>query len=174
MRFDIGVGSRIWRRACESLAGDIQSSLLRSGPSGYWNNLCTCLHAILAVNINPLQLGVGTCGGALLADQGRASGVLVDYGAQQSARHGHARFGRRFPGLYRQWDAAHPVQLIGHSMGGQTVRMLVQMLRDKVRPPRLRTAAASVAPVRSACSAAATSCCASKPTARPCTRENPL
>jgi hypothetical protein len=65
-------------------------------------------------------------------------GGRVDYGARHAARHGHARFGRTFPGLYPRWDAAHPVHLIGHSMGGQTARMLVQMLRDQVPPLQQR------------------------------------
>jgi triacylglycerol esterase/lipase EstA (alpha/beta hydrolase family) len=69
-------------------------------------------------------------------------GGRVDYGAKHAERHGHARFGRTFPGLYPRWDAAHPVHLIGHSMGGQTARMLVQMLRDQV--PRPATALRAV------------------------------
>ena len=36
-------------------------------------------------------------------------GGTVDYGKEHSARHGHARFGRTFPGLYPAWDAQHPV-----------------------------------------------------------------
>ena len=32
-------------------------------------------------------------------------GGTVDYGKQHSARHGHSRFGRTFPGLFPEWDA---------------------------------------------------------------------
>ncbi len=32
------------------------------------------------------------------------------------------------PALYPQWDAAHPIHLIGHSQGGQTMRSLIQLL----------------------------------------------
>ena len=78
-----------------------------------------------------------TAGGSSVWDRAvelfwQIKGGRVDYGAEHAARHGHARYGRKFAGLYREWDAAHPVHLIGHSMGGQTVRMLVQMLRDEV------------------------------------------
>ena len=60
-------------------------------------------------------------------------GGTVDYGKEHSARHGHARFGRTFPGLYPAWDAQHPVHLVGHSMGGLTARCLVQLLSDNGR-----------------------------------------
>ncbi|MBJ7311869.1 esterase/lipase family protein [Rugamonas sp. CCM 8940] len=32
------------------------------------------------------------------------------------------------PALYPAWDAAHPIHLVSHSQGGQTVRTLVQLL----------------------------------------------
>jgi len=38
--------------------------------------------------------------------------------------------GRDAPGLYPEWDATHPVHLIGHSFGGTTCRALVQLLAD--------------------------------------------
>jgi triacylglycerol lipase len=63
-------------------------------------------------------------------------GGCVDYGALHADANGHLRrpedFYRNgrtcYPGLYRDWDATHPVHLISHSMGGQTARMLVQLL----------------------------------------------
>ncbi|TMW61516.1 hypothetical protein Poli38472_012707 [Pythium oligandrum] len=57
-------------------------------------------------------------------------GGRVDYGPNHAAKHGHARYGRTFPGLYPVWGntPANKVHLIGHSMGGQTVRMLAQLL----------------------------------------------
>lgn len=69
-------------------------------------------------------------------------GGCVDYGAMHANNAGHLRKpedffhnGRTcFPGLYPQWDASHPVHLISHSMGGQTSRMLVQMLAANGAP----------------------------------------
>jgi triacylglycerol lipase len=55
-------------------------------------------------------------------------GGVVDYGAVHSARYGHTRYGRSYPGVYPQWSEAHKVHLIGHSMGGPTSRTLIQLL----------------------------------------------
>ncbi|KAH7485170.1 hypothetical protein KRP22_006331 [Phytophthora ramorum] len=61
-------------------------------------------------------------------------GGQVDYGKKHSATHDHLRFGRNYTGLYPNWGTANSdgsinkVHLVGHSMGGQTVRMLAQLL----------------------------------------------
>ncbi|KAF4319417.1 hypothetical protein BBO99_00006339 [Phytophthora kernoviae] len=61
-------------------------------------------------------------------------GGQVDYGAKHSETHGHSRFGRNYSALYPEWGEANAdgsvnkIHLVGHSMGGQTVRMLAQML----------------------------------------------
>ncbi|WP_261664680.1 esterase/lipase family protein [Deinococcus sp. Marseille-Q6407] len=57
-------------------------------------------------------------------------GGCVDYGAAHSAAAGHRRTDpvKCYPGFYPQWDAAHPVNLIGHSMGGPTSLALVSLL----------------------------------------------
>ena len=59
-------------------------------------------------------------------------GGCVDYGAAYSAKYGFNRFDKAkcYPGIYPQWDAAHPINLLGHSMGGQTSRLLVKLLED--------------------------------------------
>lgn len=36
-------------------------------------------------------------------------------------------------GHYPEWDEDHPIHFVGHSAGGQVVRVLQQMLADKVR-----------------------------------------
>lgn len=61
-------------------------------------------------------------------------GGQVDYGAKHCAIYGHLQKpdGKTYNDpLYTQWDAQHPVHLIGHSMGGQTVRMLSALLAGK-------------------------------------------
>ncbi|GFH41502.1 hypothetical protein Hs30E_00530 [Lactococcus hodotermopsidis] len=57
-------------------------------------------------------------------------GGTVDYGAAHAEEHGHARYGRTFPGIYPTWNAENKIHLIGHSQGGQTSRMLETLLRE--------------------------------------------
>ncbi len=69
-------------------------------------------------------------------------GGRVDYGAAHAHKFGHARFGRSYPGIFsagqsatRRKDVAKGglagrVHLIGHSMGGQTARLLVELLEN--------------------------------------------
>jgi len=40
--------------------------------------------------------------------------------------------GKIFKPLYPEWSAEHPVHLMGHSMGGQTARMLQYLLTQKI------------------------------------------
>ncbi len=61
-------------------------------------------------------------------------GGQVDYGEDHSLAHNHTQrpAGRVYDDpLYPQWNAANPVHLIGHSMGGQTVRMLSALMVGK-------------------------------------------
>jgi triacylglycerol lipase len=62
-------------------------------------------------------------------------GGKVDYGKAHSEEHGHNRYGREFEGLINSWgtedeDGINKIHLIGHSQGGQTVRLLVQLLEE--------------------------------------------
>lgn len=74
-------------------------------------------------------------------------GGCVDYGAVHAARAAHVPFEHRPPGqcwaadpannphgyplaLYPAWDAEHPIHLIGHSQGGQTIRSLITLLEN--------------------------------------------
>jgi triacylglycerol lipase len=57
-------------------------------------------------------------------------GGTVDYGRLHAQKFGHERYGRTYPGLYPQWSETHKIHLIGHSMGGNTSRLLVQLLEN--------------------------------------------
>lgn len=75
-------------------------------------------------------------------------GGRVDYGLAHSLKHKHARFGRLYPGFYPQWgeennqQKTNKIHLLGHSMGGQTIRLLDQLLMEgsadeqQITPPR--------------------------------------
>ncbi len=80
-------------------------------------------------------------------------GGTVDYGQAHAAAHGHARYGRTFPGLYPEWGAmdergqVRKIHLIGHSQGGQTVRVLTALLARGAAEERAVTLAAERSPL---------------------------
>ncbi|MEB7676908.1 YSIRK-type signal peptide-containing protein [Staphylococcus saprophyticus] len=57
-------------------------------------------------------------------------GGIVDYGAAHAERYGHERYGKTYEGVYKDWQPGQKVHLVGHSMGGQTVRQLEELLRN--------------------------------------------
>ncbi len=61
-------------------------------------------------------------------------GGQVDYGFEHSKRYGLIQkpSDKEYIGLYPEWDKNHPVHLIGHSMGGQTARMLQFLLETEI------------------------------------------
>lgn len=62
-------------------------------------------------------------------------GGRVDYGKAHSEKYGHARYGKTFPGIYTKWGeegedgTVNKIHLVGHSMGGQTIRTITQLLK---------------------------------------------
>ena len=61
-------------------------------------------------------------------------GGQVDYGYSHSKKYGLIQYpvDKEYKGLYPEWDENHPVHLIGHSMGGQTARMLQYLLETEL------------------------------------------
>ena len=55
-------------------------------------------------------------------------GGRVDYGAEHAKKFGHKRFGRKYKSKLPEWSENKPVHMIGHSMGGQTIRYLAELL----------------------------------------------
>ena len=57
------------------------------------------------------------------------TGGTADYGIAHARRFGHARFGTAYPApLVPDWGADKPIDLVGHSFGGATARLLMQLL----------------------------------------------
>lgn len=59
------------------------------------------------------------------------TGTVTDYGEAHSAAAGHDRYGRDYTGkaiMGEPWDMKSPINLLGHSFGGETVRMLASLL----------------------------------------------
>ncbi|KXA41730.1 MULTISPECIES: YSIRK-targeted triacylglycerol lipase [Staphylococcus] len=56
-------------------------------------------------------------------------GGTVDYGAAHAEKYGHSRYGRTYAGVFHEWAPGKKVHMVGHSMGGQTIRLLEHFLR---------------------------------------------
>jgi triacylglycerol esterase/lipase EstA (alpha/beta hydrolase family) len=62
-------------------------------------------------------------------------GGTVDYGEEHSRKEGHSRYGRTFTGVYPELGTSDDnglkkIHLVGHSMGGETIRVLAQLLEN--------------------------------------------
>lgn len=56
-------------------------------------------------------------------------GTRVDYGEAHSKEHNHERYGRTYTvPLVENWNSINKINLIGHSFGGETVRLLASLM----------------------------------------------
>ncbi|WP_338845068.1 hypothetical protein V8J88_15355 [Massilia sp. W12] len=107
----------------------------------------------------PDMASYSVCVGPLSSNYDRAielfwkiKGGCIDYGPNHAASHGHERYfknssvarntadARQCPSasaadsknraVYPAWDEAHPVHIVAHSQGGQTARLLAQLLAN--------------------------------------------
>ena len=59
------------------------------------------------------------------------AGTVVDYGEAHSKEHNHDRYGTDFsskPLMGEPWDFESPVNMVGHSFGGPTVRLFASLI----------------------------------------------
>jgi len=99
------------------------------GPINYWgkaNKVDSSGLDLLPVSVGPVSsFWDRAC--ELIA---QIKGLQVDYGQSHSVSCGHKRFGRdyRGKGLFPEWSAVNPVHFVGHSAGGNTVRLAQHLL----------------------------------------------
>lgn len=80
-------------------------------------------------------------------------GGTVDYGKVHSEKYGHARYGRTYKALLPEWGTKDKngdlvkAEFIGHSFGGATARMLLQLLADGSEEERQGTPAGELSPL---------------------------
>lgn len=69
------------------------------------------------------------------------TGTRVDYGEAHSKKHHHQRYGRDYSScpLLTDWSSENKINIIGHSFGGETVRMFVELMSNGSEEERRTT-----------------------------------
>ncbi len=76
------------------------------------------------------------------------TGGTVDYGVAHSKEKGHDRFGMTFPqAMLPDWTPERSIHLLGHSFGGPTMRMFVELLTNGSEAERAATPAGQLSPL---------------------------
>lgn len=101
-----------------------------------------------------------SCYDASVAPQGSAwdracelyaqlTGTKTDYGLEHSTRCGHERYGRDFSKnpLIPRWDSENKINILGHSFGGATVRLLAHLMSEGSEAERNATPENELSPL---------------------------
>lgn len=104
--------------------------------SPYWgiqpeNNIMTYLRNEGYDVYNPPVSGLGSAWDRSCELYAQLMGTVVDYGEAHSKQCGHARYGRDYTGkatMGEPWDFKTPINLVGHSFGGATVRLFASLV----------------------------------------------
>ena len=77
------------------------------------------------------------------------TGGVVDYGEEHSTRCKHNRYGKDYSDcpLIKNWDSDNKINLIGHSFGGITIRMLAALMENGSENERRTTTDGSISPL---------------------------
>ena len=100
------------------------------GKSNYIKALEDDGHKIIAVSVGPISSNWDRAVEVFY----QLKGGQVDYGSSHSEENKIIRMPteKNYVGLYPQWSKDNPVHIIGHSMGGQTARMLNYLLTQEI------------------------------------------
>lgn len=77
------------------------------------------------------------------------TGTKVDYGKAHSDKHVHQRYGEDFTGraLIPNWSAKDKINLVGHSFGGATTRLLIELMTNGSAEERKATKKDDISPL---------------------------
>lgn len=104
--------------------------------SPYWgiqpeNNVMTYLRNQGYEVYNPPVGGLSSAWDRCCELYAQLTGTVVDYGEAHSKKCGHERYGRDYTGkatMGEPWDLESPLNLVGHSFGGATVRLFASLI----------------------------------------------
>lgn len=102
----------------------------------YWgiqpeNNVMTYLRNQGYEVYNPPVGGLSSAWDRACELYAQLMGTVVDYGEAHSKKCGHERYGRDYTGkatMGEAWDFETPLNLVGHSFGGATVRLFASLI----------------------------------------------
>ena len=100
------------------------------GNKNYIDSLKSEGHKIIEVSVGPISSNWDRAIEVFY----QLKGGQVDYGFYHSQKNKIIQKPKekRYVGLYPEWNQNFPVHIIGHSMGGQTARMLIYLLSQEI------------------------------------------